>query len=712
MPRLFRSLARLGACALVLGLAAHGASAQTTTRHALVIGNAGYAQAPLDTPIDDARLVARVLAELGFEVDLRLDVSDADLPDIRAVIEGPLAAADVGLFYFAGHGLRYGGENMMVTVATDLTDGDDIRDKSIALSALLDRLTQSGGGLKIVVLDSCRNEVLPGADASLSTGFSLEEAPRGEVLVAFSTAAGDVALDSVGGRNSPYTAALANALQLGGADVYDVFRAIRRDVRSSTGGRQVPWLTGSIETEFVFRAAAAAPAAPDPAAAARPGSFVTPAGARITLDAILWSFLENSLDGRDLRMFASAFPESRHAARAAERLREIDLSGPDSDATARGLDMVTPEEAAAQQSRVLDMAGTYVLREAFRIWPERLPDVEKGLGRVFTACDALAADPVDPQKVSPGISAPTMDARQALRACGFDLARDPNNPRLLFQFARVLGVLGRHDWSNAIYDRAAALGYEAALVNRGYNARIGRGQERDLELAFDLTLRAAEMGNPRARTNIGAAFINGRGVDKDPGEGILWVRLAASMGWPHATNLLGDNYRLGRGVAVDLDEAFSLYRAAASQGQTTAMANLGLAYVRGEGTEPDEAEGIAWLNRAAQLGNRFAPLYLGDIYLDGAGSIAADPVLARALYRTAAERGAGRAYARLAEGHLAGRFGAGPDPAAAYRNALFAQAARQLGGSDVLDRAAAALSPETRAGIEADVARFLKLNGL
>ena len=45
-----------------------GTTTASNRRVALVIGNGGYADSPLRNPVNDARLVARTLEKLGFEV--------------------------------------------------------------------------------------------------------------------------------------------------------------------------------------------------------------------------------------------------------------------------------------------------------------------------------------------------------------------------------------------------------------------------------------------------------------------------------------------------------------------------------------------------------------------------------------------------------------------------------------------------------------------
>jgi TPR repeat protein len=679
---------------------------------AVIIGNSEYDDAPLVNPRSDAGLLAATLTELEFDVTLYYDVTRAQIPLLKEKIETSLADADIGILYYAGHGLQYKDQNMLLPVDADLTSVEGVAEGGLTLSEMLQSVTINETGIKIVILDACRNPLIEGDSTDLKPGFSFQEAPRGEILVAFSTGSGEVAFDSTGGGNSPYTTALANALQRPDADIYDTFRAVRGSVRSATGGKQIPWITGSIESDYVFRAST--------------NNIVTPSGATAPpIDEVLWEFLQTSIDQRDAELFLQAFPNSRFAEDAAN-LQNIQLAQAEGEILSRdGVDLSaqdisrevaddpsTAPDQGGRQTPILDQSGEYILRDAFRIWPIEIAPTESGLSSLATQCDEEAADPVDPNKLSPGVSAGVMDIRRALRSCAFELATDPENPRLLFQFARTLDQVRRYEWANAFYEKAIAQGYSAAMVNRGFNARLGRGSERDLELSATLYRQAALLGNPRGRTNLGGAYLNGRGVEKSVEEGILWLRLAASMGWPHATNALGDAYWAGRGLPKDRAEAVNLYRSAAEQGQTTGLANLGRAYVLGQGVPLDTVRGLAILEQSLALGNGFAALHAGRFYMRGNEEVAADPARALTMFQAGTRRGARAGYLEMARGYEQGIFDGGVNIEQALRSALFAQRARVRGTDEVLEAIKSKMDPDAVVAIEADVQQFIRLNGL
>jgi hypothetical protein len=62
-----------------------------------------------------------------------------------------------------------------------------------------------------------------------------------------------------------------------------------------------------------------------------------------------------------------------------------------------------------------------------------------------TACDLLASHPDDPNRVAPGRERTEIakDFPGAIAACRSAVERDPGNPRLQYQLARVLGYSGQ-----------------------------------------------------------------------------------------------------------------------------------------------------------------------------------------------------------------------------------------------------------------------------
>ena len=113
--------------ALLAGIA----PAAAEKRVALVIGNSAYENVPrLTNPSNDAADVAAKLKALGFEVVEGIDLGKRDMEKrIRAFAEA-LNGADVGLFYYAGHGLQVDQRNFLLGCTGEK---ENKRDKKIIL---------------------------------------------------------------------------------------------------------------------------------------------------------------------------------------------------------------------------------------------------------------------------------------------------------------------------------------------------------------------------------------------------------------------------------------------------------------------------------------------------------------------------------------------------------------------------------------------------
>ena len=107
-----------------------------------------------------------------------------------------------------------------------------------------------------------------GATRSIGRGLARVE-PSGETLVAYAAKGGTVAADG-GGRNSPYSEALLAHMEEPGLEVGLMFRKVRDAVLASTGGRQEPFVYGSLSSRRTYLAAGPAPEPAPPAGGPAP----------------------------------------------------------------------------------------------------------------------------------------------------------------------------------------------------------------------------------------------------------------------------------------------------------------------------------------------------------------------------------------------------------------------------------------------------------
>lgn len=229
-------------------------AAQTEKRLALVVGNAKYANNPLANPANDARDMAAVLRLAGFTVTEKYDQSYDALnnlvTDFARSIKDPNAVA---LFYYAGHGVQYGGTNYLVPIGADnLGDENEIEWRCVPLDRITSKMQDAGNRLNIIVLDACRTFPVARGTRKLQNGLIEAGGSIPELLIAYATAPGKVAADRSEGQNGLFTATLLRHLRTPGYDLHKVFLETRKDVKSRTDGKQVPGVMNNVTVDFYF----------------------------------------------------------------------------------------------------------------------------------------------------------------------------------------------------------------------------------------------------------------------------------------------------------------------------------------------------------------------------------------------------------------------------------------------------------------------------
>ena len=252
--------------AAILG---HANPASAENRMALVIGQSAYRSVPaLPNPANDAKAVTQLLTDSGFEVSSASDLSQNEMRDKVSEFAGKVAAkgADtVALVFYAGHGLQIDGENFLVPVDVDPKREADIPIQAVRLNDILNTLTSVPTKMRIVLLDSCRNNPFPELRAA-GHGLAIVDARIGVpgTFLSFSTSPGAEAEDG-NGADSPYTTALLAAAKEPGS-IEETFKRVRLSVNKATEGRQTPWDSSSLTEDFRF----SGPAVAGPKLAAAP----------------------------------------------------------------------------------------------------------------------------------------------------------------------------------------------------------------------------------------------------------------------------------------------------------------------------------------------------------------------------------------------------------------------------------------------------------
>lgn len=236
---------------LLLFLFAGYAWASPSPRTALVIGNQRYESTvgALRNTGNDAKAMAAALRSLGFTVIERHDLTRNELLRAMDDFRKTLAGAEVGVFYYAGHGIAVDGANYLIPIKSGFspTGADSTTLRMLAETHLFNAeeavadMSATGAKCNLVILDACRTTCLAGVtrDRGMGGGGLAEMTPPAGSLIAFSTEAGHTSFDG-DGRNGLYTEELLKNLVTPGLTIEQVFKRTRAGVLERSEGSQMP----------------------------------------------------------------------------------------------------------------------------------------------------------------------------------------------------------------------------------------------------------------------------------------------------------------------------------------------------------------------------------------------------------------------------------------------------------------------------------------
>ncbi len=329
------------AFAALLLLSTKGTSAWSDNRVALVVGNGAYENiSTLRNARGDAELMTTTLEAIGFEVHQAFDVDRRDMARVIREFGTALRAAGpntVALFYYAGHGVEYAGINYLIPLDAHVESAADLSIEAFRVSDVMRQMEEAGNSINLAILDACRNNPFPGNSRSSERGLARVSAFNGS-LIAFAAAPGEVAMDGEG-SNSPYTLALAEAMQYPGLTIEQVFKRTRGAVVDATSGAQTPWEESALIDEFYLV----------------PGDPSNGSLSNLSEEALLWESVRNSNDAALLEDFLRRFPDGLFATVAAAKLKGL------LDQVAIG---VFPEEELQFEDEQLPCAEGFAIRVA------------------------------------------------------------------------------------------------------------------------------------------------------------------------------------------------------------------------------------------------------------------------------------------------------------------------------------------------------------
>ena len=308
--------------------------AMAERRVALVVGNAQYVHSqPLPNPRNDAEDLAAALSRLGFNVTVGYDLDQAGFARTIETFARALDSADVGMFFYAGHGLQINDRNYLVSTGAKLDNTFMVSAETIELDAIV-RLMESKTATNLVFLDACRNNPLAenlkrslaavSRSTALGRGLARVEPSGRDTLIAFSAAPGQEAADGRS-RNSPFTASLLKHISQPGLEVSVMLKEVAADVREETRNAQRPQQVSDMTKTFYF-AKPDPPVVPVPAVvqAPQPPTPATPTPLSVDpVELAFWQAVSTSNECESTRAYRRRFPNGSFADLAAISERRL-----------------------------------------------------------------------------------------------------------------------------------------------------------------------------------------------------------------------------------------------------------------------------------------------------------------------------------------------------------------------------------------------------
>jgi hypothetical protein len=229
-------------------------------RLALIIGNSCYENeniVNLDNSINDSNSITEKLKKLSFKVIQRNNLTYKETKEIFENFANEMKSYDEGLFYYAGHGIQYQGNNYLVPTDSYLQTPSNILYDCIPFIEIFKNIENLVEKSFILILDACRDNpyLRQWSNDNNSMGLATMEAPSG-CFIAFSTAPGFSALDGVVGQNSIFTTALLKYIDIPMLKIEELFKKVRNEVEieaKKRGKNQTPWDTTSLKKDFFFK---------------------------------------------------------------------------------------------------------------------------------------------------------------------------------------------------------------------------------------------------------------------------------------------------------------------------------------------------------------------------------------------------------------------------------------------------------------------------
>lgn len=655
-------------------------------RVALVIGNGAYTRLndQLPNPANDARAMAASLRALGLEVIEAIDLDYIGMRQALRRFDRALQGAEAGIFYYAGHGMEYRGQNYLFPTDAILETEGDVGLGLIDMDQIL-RVMETAVPTRLVFLDACRNNPMasqfrgtPGSSRSTTVGRGLGRMSAAlGTFIAYATAPGEIAADGKG-ENSPFTTAMVQHLTEPGLEISQLMHKVRNSVIEATQEQQIPWESSSLRGPFVLNTNIDVNP-PTPKVATPPSNDDQRA------EILFWESIKDSDRLAAFEAYLDRFGDDGvFAPLAKDRLNilqptqskpldaspNVDWQGIQEALNALGYDVgeadgiFGPRTRSAlrdwQRGNGLTSDGYLTDNQVNRLTAEARPRLtahkakirkqQKEQAALRQSSSVLSASraSTDPLTARQKLTRDLLSLQRGktilsnhLEAKDFDLAKEMAEEgdalaSTLVGFAYYYGSYVSQSDSKArtFFDMACGKGIARACHVFAYLLEEGRGGSSDYREARTLYKKACDNDVVQACTNLGRLHYRGRGIAKDYRRARDFYLMGCEGNHPKACVDLGWLYDNGLGVTKDYTKARIYYEKGCDGGHPRGCINLGSIYDQGLSIAKNHSKAKLLYEKACNSDNMYGCNNLGSLYRKGNG-VAKDYDQARVLYQKA-----------------------------------------------------------------------------
>jgi formylglycine-generating enzyme required for sulfatase activity len=324
---------------------------QPGKRLGLVIGNSSYPLSPVNTAIADAKAVAGLLSDGGFDV---VYVEDARRVDIESAIKQfsqKLEGGDTAFVYFAGHAIQNQDRNFLVPIDATISSDADVRTQAVDVDLILDPLIVDRPKGGVIILDAARKNPWQQKTSTRASGLA-NVSPIHGITQAYPASPGQVVDDQIATHGLFATEFLRTA-KVPGRTFKDAFHLTRTAVAKANRNKEVPWETSLDTADFVITPRS------EPTSIAAGGIIASPTPD--PLEQGFWETIKNSDSAANFQAYLDAYPNGAFASAARARLQSVLLIGPAKPPTTTNAQTSIVQDCPQCPELVLIPSGSFAM---------------------------------------------------------------------------------------------------------------------------------------------------------------------------------------------------------------------------------------------------------------------------------------------------------------------------------------------------------------